>query len=208
MSRVLSMRLGLLLIGAALLFTTGCGASLAQPFDQMQQAPITVYRLQNYVPPAQQATTGTAAVGGITLPPQIQSWVTAGASLLPPGLLPPGLLPGTAPAAVAQTAPQFHNFPILGSANITDSKIHDEVLSIFGTKGNWTVPKEGCLYAEFGFSIGQINQPPADILVSLSCGQVSTSGFAWPFGANTGLSADTDKKLIAVIRSVFGGGAG
>ncbi|HEX7666343.1 MAG TPA: hypothetical protein VF407_17575, partial [Polyangiaceae bacterium] len=149
----------------------------------------------------------TAAVGGITLPPQIQSWVTAGASLLPPGLLPQGLLPGSQPAAVAQTTPQFHNFPILGSANITDSKIHDEVLSTFGTSGNWAVPKENCMYAEFGFSIGQINQPPADILVSLSCGQINASGFAWPFGANTGLTADTEKKLIAIIQSVFGGGA-
>ncbi|MGH7330280.1 MAG: hypothetical protein ACREJX_18190, partial [Polyangiaceae bacterium] len=90
-------------------------------------------------------------------------------------------------------------------ANITDSKIHDEILSIFGTSGEWQTPKENCMYAEFGFSIGQINQPPADILVSLSCSQVNASGFAWPYGANTGLTDDAEKRIIAVVKTVFGG---
>ena len=204
MARAVSIKISLIFLGLTLLFTTGCGSSLAQPFDQMKQAPITVFRLQNFVPPQQ--TAAAAAPAGITLPPQIQSWITAGASMLPPGLLPPGLIPGAQPAApVAQNIPMFHNFPILGSANITDSKIHDEVLKIFGTSSEWQTPKENCMYAEFGFSIGQINQPPADILVSLSCSQVNTSGFAWPYGANTGLTDDAEKRIIAVVKTVFGG---
>jgi hypothetical protein len=204
MLKVLSSRLGFVVLGATLLFVTGCGSSLAAPFNGMQQAPITVFRLQNFVPPQQ--TASAAAPAGIALPPQIQSWITAGASLLPPGLLPPGLIPGgAAPAPVASNVPMFHNFPILASANITDSKIHDEVLSILGTSGNYAVPKESCMYAEFGFSIGQINQPPADILVSVSCNQVQTFGFAWPYGANVALAGDTEKRIVAVIQKTFGG---
>lgn len=197
----------MLVLGAALLFVmTGCGSSLAAPFNSMQPAPITVYRLQNFSPPAQTATATTGA-GQIALPPQIQSWITAGASLLPPGLLPPGLIPGSTAPAVAATSniPMFHNFPILATSNITDSKIHDEVLSILGTSSNWGVPKESCMYAEFGFSIGQINQPPADILVSVSCNQVQTFGFAWPYGANVALQGDTEKRIVAVIQKQFGG---
>jgi len=182
----------------------GCGSSLAQPFDQMKTAPITAFRLQNFEPPA--PAPGTAPATGFQLPPQIQQWVTAGAALLPPGLLPPGLLPGAAPAApVASNVPRFHDFRIISYMNIADTKVHDEVLDIFGHDKNFEVPKENCMYAEFGFSIGQINQPPADILVSLSCEQVRTFGFVWPYGASTGISADTAKRIVAVMKQTFGG---
>src|SRR5579863_2401582 len=84
---------------ATLALSTGTGcASLSPPFDQMKASQMTVYRLQNFEPPAQ-AQAGAAPLGGLALPPQIQQWITAGASLLPPGLLPPGLLPGTSPQA-------------------------------------------------------------------------------------------------------------
>src|SRR4051812_22858141 len=84
------------LAGSALFFAAGCGSTLAQPFDQAKaaNAQITIYRLQNYEPPPPApGATNTPFV----LPPQLQQWVTAGASLLPPGLLPPGLSPGSAP---------------------------------------------------------------------------------------------------------------
>ncbi len=192
---------GLLLIG------TGCGSSLAQPFDSMKNAPITAYRLQNFEPPQQQAAApGAAAPQGFQLPPQIQQWVTAGAAMLPPGLLPPGILPGAAPAAPVQpNVPRFHEFPILGYMNVQDTKVHDEILDIFGNEKNFDTPRENCMYAEFGFSIAQVNQPPADILVSLSCNQVRTFGFVWPHGAKTALTADTAKRIIAVMQKTFGG---
>ena len=181
----------------------GCGPSLAQPFDKMEQAPITAFRLQNFEPPA--AATPNAPTG-FQLPPQIQSWVSAGAALLPPGLLPPGLLPGGAAAPPAQqNVPRFHDFRILGSMNIGTKSLHEEILSIFGTEKNFDTPRENCMYAEFGVSIGQINQPPADILVSLSCNQVRTFGFAWPFGAKVGLTPDASKRIVEVMKKSFGG---
>jgi hypothetical protein len=194
-------------VGVVLLAcSTGCGSSLAQPFDQMKSAPITAFRLQNFEPPPAVANATTPAAGGIQLPPQIQSWITAGAALLPPGLLPPGIVPGAAavppPAANVQ---RFHEFRILSFMNVNDQKVHDEVLDIFGNEKNFEVPREQCMFAEFGFSIGQINQPPADILVSLSCNQIRSFGFAWPHGAKIGMTPDTAKRVIAVMQKTFGG---
>src|SRR5580704_629620 len=86
--------------------TTGCQASLSPPFDQMKGAQMTVYRLQNYVPPSPPPA-AAGSLGGMQLPPQIQQWISAGASLIPPGLLPPGLLPGTTPAPVQGDTQRF-----------------------------------------------------------------------------------------------------
>ncbi len=194
-------------LGVLLFVLEGCGASLAQPFDGMKSAPVTSYRLQNYEPPAA-APTASGAPSTFQLPPQIQQWMTAGAAMLPPGLLPPGLIPGTAVAPTAQQQQQvarFHEFRILGWQNMTDAKNHDELMDIMGKEANFEVPRENCMFAEFGFSIAQVNQPPADILISLSCNQVRSFGFAWPHGSKTGLTADTTKRIIAVMQKNFGG---
>jgi hypothetical protein len=192
---------------------TACSSTLSQPFEQLKQQPITIYRLQNFEPPQAQAG---APVGLPSLPPQIQQWLGAGAQLLPPGLLPPGLIPGSAGAPPPQDAPRFYNFRILGTMNVTDSKMHDEILSLFGKDSNFETPKQACMYAEFGFQIGQgpppgtpqgapVASPPADILVSLSCDQVQMSNYGWPYGAKTGLPSDTSKRLHDIIRRAFGG---
>ncbi|MBL9111978.1 MAG: hypothetical protein JNM74_22025 [Myxococcales bacterium] len=188
-----------------LAFSTGCAPSLAAPFDQMKNAPITVYRLQNYEPPAQAAATPGAAVPG--LPPQLQQGITAGASLLPPGLIPPGLIPGGAatPAPGQEQVQRFHNFRILGYSALNDKAQREEALAIFGTKSNFTNAATNCLYAEFGFSFGSATGgPPADVMVSLSCNQVKGENFAWPH-PGTGLTADTSKRIIAIAQKVFGG---
>jgi hypothetical protein len=187
-------------VGAA-----GCSASLAAPFDTLKKdnAPMTVFRLQNFEPPA--AAPGAPAAGPIALPPQIQQWITGAAQLLPPGLLPPGLIPGSqAPAATAQV-PRFHEFRILGSVNVADRSIHDEMMEILGKESNFETPRESCMYAEFGVAIAQLNQPPADILISLSCHQVRTFGFVWPHGQKTGLKPETSKKIVEVMKRTFGG---
>jgi hypothetical protein len=187
-----------------LLFSQGCGGSLAQPFDQMKSAPITVYRLQNFEPPAAQAA--AAAAAPFQVPPQIQQWIQQGAAMLPPGLIPPGLIPGaTAPAATATNDLKFHGFRVLGWKQIGDQKTHDDVLDLFGHESNFVTQHDGCMYAEFGFSIAQPGPAPADILVSLSCDQaVAASGFQWPY-ANTGLPADSAKKVVTIVQSTFGG---
>lgn len=196
--------LTLTLASTLLLAGTGCGASLAQPFDQLKAAKVNVvvYRLQNFEPPA----AATPAAGPSVLPPQLQQWVQAGASLLPPGLLPPGLLPGTAaPAATASASTaRFHNFRILGWMQLADDKTKDEVYDIFGKEKNFEAPKAQCMYAEFGFSF-QGQGPQNDVLVSLSCNQVQSFNFSWPYASKTGLGGDTSKRIIAVAQKSFGG---
>src|SRR5437762_10536961 len=112
----------------------GCAGNPVAPFDSMKNAPMTAYRLQNYEPPPVVAAAPTAPGQIPGLPPEIQKWVQAGASMLPPGLLPPGLIPGTgapAPAPVDNT-PRFHNFRVLGMpANVIDPKLRDELIDIF-----------------------------------------------------------------------------
>ena len=192
---------------------TGCSTTLAQPFEANKAQPITVYRLQNYEPQPAAAGATTAAAG---IPPQIQQWLTAGAQMLPPGLLPPGLLPGGTPAAAATTdAPRFQNFRILGSASVSDKTQHDDILSVFGNASNFDQPRQSCMFAEFGFRIGYGPAPgtttpagaapPLDILVSLSCDQVQMPGYSWPYGAKNGLTADSTKKIVAIVQKAFGG---
>lgn len=197
---------GFLLLAAA----EGCGGgALSQPFEGMKSAPITVYRLQNYEPPPQPAAAAGAAALPIQLPPQLQQWATAAASMLPAGLIPPGILPGSAPAPAADPAaqvPRFHDFRILGWVPLQDQKQHDELLDVLGHDSSFVTPKESCMFAEFGISIAQQGQPAADILVSLSCNSVRTFGFAWPYGNNTAMSSDASKRIIEVMKKAFGGG--
>src|SRR5438309_10656301 len=97
------------LVGVA----AGCAGNPVAPFDSFKNAPMTAYRLQNYEPPPQ-VTAAPTAPGQIPgLPPEIQKWIQAGASMLPPGLLPPGLIPGVGAPATATavgTTPRLHNF--------------------------------------------------------------------------------------------------
>ncbi len=182
----------------------GCAATLAQPFGTLKkdQAPMTVLHLQNYEPPA--ATTAAPAAG-FQLPPQIQQWVSGAAQFLPPGLL-GGILPGAnAGAQQAQQVPRFHEFRIVRTMNIADAHIHDDMLDILGNESNFENPRESCMYAEFGVAVSQMNQPPADVLISLSCSQVRSFGFVWPYGSKTGLKPETVKKLSEIMSRVFPG---
>lgn len=197
----------LLVFPFALFALEGCASSLAQPFESLKAAPVTLYRLQNFEPPAQAAATPTAGAT-FQLPPEIQQWVTAGAALLPPGLLPPGLIPGSAPppAATAQDI-RFHGFRVLGWQTVSDTTQHDEILSILGHDSNFVQQHDNCMYAEFGVAIQPApGAPTDDVLISLSCDQAQGYNFAWPYGKN-GISADTAKRIVAVAQKTFGGGS-
>ena len=186
---------------------TGC-SSLTPPFDTMKGAQMTLYRLQNFSPPA--APTGAPpAMGGLQLPPQIQQWISAGASLLPPGLIPPGLIPGSAPAPAATNVQRFppemgpSGFPIIAWQPVTDPNVQGQILDVLGHQSNFMTPPQNCMYAELGISIAQQNNPaPANILVSLSCQQVQAFNFAWPY-QQTGLTPDAEKKFVSIAQSVF-----
>jgi hypothetical protein len=182
---------------------------VSPPFNQMNKQSMTVYRLQNYVPP--QPPPPPSPIGGLAIPPQIQQWITAGASLIPPGLLPPGLLPGSQPATVAPDAQRFppqlgaQGFPIIAWQQVTDPKVADDVIDTLGHSSNFQQPAQSCMYAELGISIAQQNgAQPADFLVSLSCGQVQAFNVQWPYGS-TGLTEGSEQKFSSIMRRVFVG---
>lgn len=191
------------LLGLGLLVLTlgtGCG-SLSQPFDQLKTsgAQVTMYRLQNYEPPAQQAAAGATSL----IPPQIQTWLQGAAAALPPGLIPPGLLPNTTAPAADPTAPRFHNFRILGWMTLSDSKQIDEAYDLFGKEKHFENTNSNCMYADFGFSFS--GQPNTDVLISSACHQVQAFNFAWPYGSKTGITNDGYVKLVNIAKATFGG---
>jgi hypothetical protein len=187
----------------ALSALAGC-ASVSPPFNGMKDTQMTVYRLQNFEPPPT-AQAQTPAAGGFQLPPQIQQWITAGASLLPPGLLPPGLVPGSAPAAPAPDAQRFHGFRILEWQPVNDAGVKSDIIDLFGHGSNFQNATSNCMFAEFGFAMAQPNAPtPADVLVSLSCEQVQAFNFAWPY-PQTGVTPDSSKKVASIAQRVFQG---
>ena len=188
---------------AALATGTGC-ASVSPPFNGMKDSQMTVYRLQNFEPPAVAAP--TAGTAGLQLPPQIQQWITAGASLLPPGLLPPGLVPGTGPVTPpAPDAQRFHGFRILEWQPVNDASVKGDIVDLFGHGSNFQNTPPNCMFAEFGFAIAQANAPtPADVLVSLSCEQVQAFNFTWPY-PQTGVTPDSAKKVASIAQRVFQG---
>jgi hypothetical protein len=190
---------------AAGLAASGC-ASLSAPFADMKGSDMTVYRLQNFEPPQAAAASAPAQTSGFAIPPQIQQWIQAGASLLPPGLLPPGLVPGATPPAPAPAdAPRFHGFRILEWQKVSDASVKGDIVETFGHGSNFATPQFSCMYAELGFAIAQPNnQTPADILVSLSCQQVQGYNFNWPY-AQTGITPDTEKKFAQIEQKVFAG---
>lgn len=194
--------------------TASCSNTLAQPFQDLKEQPITIFHLQNFEPPQPQA--GAVPPTMPAIPPELQQLLQHGASLLPPGLIPPGILPGTAPAPAQPEAPRFYGFRVLRTMAVTDSKMREEILELFGKESSFVNATQSCMYPEFAFQIGQPPppgappgtpnaRPPADILVSLACDRVELKTYGWPHGSKTGISPDTEKRIVAIAQKAFGG---
>lgn len=188
----------------AVMASSAC-ASISPPFDGMKDASMTVLRLQNFEAPPQAPQAAGPALAGLSLPPQITQWITAGASLLPPGLLPPGLLPGAAATPPpAADAPRFHGFRILEGQPVNDATTKSDIIDSFGHGLNFQDTTSNCMFAEFGFAMAEPGAPPAEILVSLSCEQVQGYNFAWPY-SRTGISPAASQKVVSIAQRVFQG---
>jgi hypothetical protein len=201
--------LGVLTCAAAV----GC-AHAAPPFDTLKNANTTLLRLQNYEPPAPTIGALPGATAPIIpgIPPEIQQWAQQAApalqQLLPPGLLPPGLL-GT---PVLPTAPQaqqqgfrFHNRLVLGTAQVLDQDLREDLAKLLGDEDNFQLEHQPCDYAELG--MGWAPQPgmaPYEILISFSCNNVrAAQGFAWPHATGIGMKPKLVQGLTQVIQKLF-----
>lgn len=222
--RVMKTRTFVVMAAAVASWTVACGKPPASPFDRLKDAPITVFRLQNYEPPPTATATGAPTQPGAMptipgIPPEIQTWIQQGAqgmgALIPPGLIPPGLIPGlpapggaTPPAAAPpQDAPRFEGFRILGQpVQVMDPKIRDQIIEVLGYENSFEDKRSPCLYPELGISFNQgPNMPPADVLISFSCKQAQGRNFQWPFAVN-GLTKETVQKFTTINQQLFTGG--
>ena len=189
----------------------GCASHPAAPFDTLKNSGATMLRLQNYEPPAQQQQ-GAAAVPGLPnlIPPQIQQWAQQAApalqQLLPPGLLPPGLIPTTPlPQQAVQQEFRFHDRRVLGTAQVADADLREQLAELLGDEDNFQLEHQPCNYAELGLGWAtQANVPPYEILISFSCNNIQAAqGFSWPHATGIGMKPKLVEGLTKIVQQLF-----
>ena len=201
----------LVAVGVASL-SIGCKGSPASPFNSLQDAPVTIVRLQNYQTAAAAPTTpGGAAssilsglIPGLAVPTEFQAPVQQAQSMIC-GLAPmmPGCATGaTTPPVIGQTNQMFGNYAIIGSAQVMDSSLRKDLIDVFGYEKGFQSRKSSCFYPEFGMAFG--SGQTANVLVSFGCNQVQAQNFQWPH-PDVGMTDKTVKTLLSVVQKAFGG---
>ncbi|MFO0759571.1 MAG: hypothetical protein U0359_23970 [Byssovorax sp.] len=205
------------LAGLSLLLplATGCAGRTA-PFNEMDQAQVTVLRLSQAPAPTPVTPAATTGIPGLPAIPGVPAeWTAAGQQILqgaqqmlPPGMIPPGILPGTqagqAQPQQQQQVPLFKGFAITAQMPLTDDKLKDELFDIFGHEGNFNSQRGNCFTPGLGISIARPNSPqPVELLVSFSCNQAVGDGFRWPYPSN-GFTTETRDRLGKVYEKLFG----
>ncbi|MBK9263722.1 MAG: hypothetical protein IPM54_28450 [Polyangiaceae bacterium] len=200
--------LGLALLAAP--FATGCARTA--PFDQMDQAQITVMRLTTPPPVAQPSpVTGQPGFPGLPIPPELQAGATAvlqgaQAAGIP---IPPGLIPGQpGPVQTAPTQPpppMFNGLAIVASVPLSNEDMKNDLLDVFGKEDSFQdAPPSQCPTAPgMGISMVRPGQPNVDLLVSFSCSKAFGVGFPWPYKKDT-LTTESTQKLGQIHQALFG----
>ncbi len=204
--------LGLTLLVAPL--AAGC-ASRTAPFDDMDQAQITIMTLQQPAPPPVAAMPGQP--GGLIpgLPPGLeqlgqQAAQAAQAAGIP---IPPGLIPGvggTTPTAPVPTQPQLPMFgstglAIASSMPLSNTDQRDELLDLYGDEDSFQQGNMGCNQPfGMGISMTRANQPPVDLVVSFTCSRTQMVGANWPYPGKDGLTTEAYGTLSKIYTALFG----
>jgi hypothetical protein len=206
------------LAGLSLLLplATGCAGRTA-PFNEMDQAQVTVLRLSQAPAPTAAAPTAAPGIPGLPAIPGVPAeWSAAGQQILqgaqqmlPPGILPPGLIPGAQPGqAQPQVQPQvplFKGFAITAQMPLTDDKLKDEIFDIFGHADNFNSQRGNCFTPGLGIAIARpTGGQPIELLISLSCNQAMGDGFAWPYPNNNAFTTETRDRLGKLYEKLFG----
>ena len=199
--------LGLGLLAAA----TSTGCARTAPFDQMDQAQLTVMRLTN-PPPVQAANpvTGQPGFPGIPLPPELQ----AGANAVLQGAqaagipIPPGLIPGQPqqPAMQQQPPPpMFNGLAIVASVPVSNEDMKNDILDVFGNESSFqtAAPAQCPTPPGLGIAMVRPGQPNVDLLVSFSCSKAFGIGFAWPYKKDA-LTTESSQKLSQIYQALLG----
>jgi hypothetical protein len=201
--------LGLTLLVAPL--AAGC-ASRKAPFDQMDQAQITIMKLQQPAPPPVAVMPGQTPGGIPGIPGLEQLGQQAAQAAQAAGIpIPPGLIPGV--GTPQQPPPmQQPQLPMFGSSGmaiaatmtLSDSDLRDELLDMYGDEDSFQPGNMGCNQAPgMGISMARGGQPPIDLVVSFTCRRTQMIGPGWPH-KNDGLSNDANTTLTKIYQQLFG----
>lgn len=189
-------------------------ASRTAPFDDLDQAQVTILKLQQ---PAAVAPIPGAPTGGLPfaipgLSPEQQAQLgTAfqqsfqqGATLLQqilPGFQIPGMPTGTAP--VQQPARTFNGFAVAGETPLADEDMREELLDIFGDEESFNGNRGQCFTPGMGVVFSDPQKGNVELMVSFACNQVQGNGFQWPYPVN-GMTPTTFGKLRRIYEQMWG----
>lgn len=185
----------------------GC-VSRAAPFDELDDAQVTILRLQaqQQQVPAQTAQPGTSLIPGLPT-----EWQQMGQQLLnqwqqylPPGLL-PGMGPGQ-PAAPQQPAQRLYKnqWVITAEQPLLDEQLKEDLLDILGDDESFQMDRGNCFTPGMAaIFMAPTRTEPVEVLVSLSCNQAVGYGFPWPHPAS-GFTPETAQKMGSIYQRLFG----
>lgn len=200
---------------------TGC-ASRAVPFDSLDQAQITIYKIQAPQPVAAGPLPGLAPGAAanplgplfqqLGIPPEMQAqagdlikqWQQMGIPGLP---MLPGMTP--APTGAAPMAPQMpmlrNQWQIVDQRPVMDDATRELLLDLFGTADNFNAQPARCWTPGLAVSFADPTKPePVDVVISLSCSAANGFGFAWPHANSYSLQPQAAQQLGQLYQSLFG----
>ncbi len=201
----------------------GCAARV-MPFDSLDKAQITIYKIQQPQPVAVAALPSAAGnplaplLQQLGIPPEMQQqaselakqWQQLGLPMVPglPGL--PGF-PGATPAAGGTAAPtppmpMFRNqWQIVDQRPVMDDPTRERLLNVFGKADSFSAQPAACWTPGLAISFVDPSKPePVDVVISLSCGAANGFGFAWPHANMYSLTPQASQALSQVYQSLFG----
>jgi hypothetical protein len=191
---------------------TGC-ASRAAPFDELDQAQLTVLKLT--APTAVAPMPTQPSIGGFPLPPipgltpEQQQQLQTGAEqfqqqlqTLIPGL--PPLLPTQPGVQQPQQQQQlFNGFAVQGQTPVMDESMKEEILDLLGDEESFNQNRGQCFTPGMAFVFSDPQRGNVEVMISLSCNQAMGNGFMWPHPAN-GFTPETSQKLRRIYETFWG----
>ncbi len=196
----------------------GC-ASRAVPFDALDKAQVTIYKIQPPQPVSPVPGVGPGAnnpLGAILqqlgLPPETQQqaqdllkqWQAMGIPVIPglPGM--PGM-PGANPPPPAQPVLFRGQWQIVDQRPIMDEATREKLLDLFGSADSFNNRPAQCWTPGMAVSFVDPSKPePVDVVISLDCNAANGFGFVWPHTGKYALEPKANQTLGQIYQSLFG----
>jgi hypothetical protein len=184
----------------------GC-ASRTAPFNELNDAQVTILRLQ-----AQQAQTTTATGATPAIPGLPAEWQTMANQVVQqwqqalPGLIPPGMIPGQPATTPTQPAARLYKnqWMITAEQPVLDEKTKTELLDVFGSADSFQTGANNCFYPGMAVIFTAPKRvEPVEVMVSFSCNRGAGYGFQWPYPSDT-FKPEAGSKLAAIYQRMWG----